>query len=288
MVTRCPLTWGLFLGSTAIIISLKRRQKQLAASTSSKSSPSSSSSPPPSDTLPDCEVIFVLGAPGTGKGTQCQLLQERLRDEDNKFSRNNNNKDEVQSQSQSQSSQPQPPLWTHLSAGDLLREERKSGGELGDLINSKIDAGELVPSSITVKLLENAMKKSYNESVSVPVSVTSNSLSNECIKFLIDGFPRGHENIQAWEGAMKRHTVKFVLNFECPEEILVGRLLERGKDSGRSDDNLEVIRKRFKTHLESTVPILAYFDRMDIPLHTIDSAKGVEQVYDTVAPLLLC
>jgi len=230
----------------------------------------------------------VLGAPGTGKGTQCQLLQERLR-EDNNNSNKDSDKDndndgqvlEVQLQSQSQ-----PPLWTHLSAGDLLREERKSGGELGDLINSKIDAGELVPSSITVRLLENAMIKSYHESVSVPVSSTSNSLSNECIKFLIDGFPRGHENIQAWEDTMKRHTVKFVLNFECPEEILVGRLLERGKDSGRSDDNIEVIRKRFKTHQKSTVPILAYFNKKGILLHTIDSAKGVEQVYDTVAPLL--
>lgn len=66
----------------------------------------------------------------------------------------------------------------------------------------------------------------------------------------------------------------------------VGRLLERGKDSGRSDDNLEVIRKRFKTHQISTVPILAYFHKKNIPLYTIDSAKGVEQVYDTVAPLL--
>jgi len=54
--------------------------------------------------------------------------------------------------------------------------------------------------------------------------------------------------------------------------------LERGKDSGRSDDTIEVIRKRFKTHQESAVPIIGYFKTQNIPVHTIDSAKGVEQV----------
>ena len=68
----------------------------------------------------------------------------------------------------------------------------------------------------------------------------------------------------------------------------VGRLLERGKDSGRVDDNMEVIRKRFKTHQENTVPILTYFgNKQNIPLHTIDSAKMVEHVYKSVEPLFL-
>jgi UMP-CMP kinase len=67
--------------------------------------------------------------------------------------------------------------------------------------------------------------------------------------------------------------------------IRVGRLLERGKDSGRSDDTIEVIRKRFKTHQESAVPIIGYFKTQNIPVYTIDSAKGVEQVYSTVVKL---
>ena len=193
MGSRCPISWSLFLGTAAYVISMKRKQLQLSSSSSSSSSSKSSSSKSETTTktisaassLPViCDVVFVLGAPGTGKGTQCQLLQERLVSSDNKHS-----------------------LWTHLSAGDLLREERKSGGsELGELINSKISAGELVPSSITVKLLENAINKAYQET--------------QCNKFLIDGFPRGQENMQAWESTMKHHTIKFVLNFECPEEVL--------------------------------------------------------------------
>lgn len=227
MVTRCPLTWGLFLGSAALVIHHKRSLK----ATESSSLPAS------------CDVVFVLGAPGTGKGTQCQLLTKNL--EGN---------------------------WTHLSAGDLLREARDSGtGELADLIRSKMQAGAIVPSSITVKLLEEAMAKAHAATGST--------------KFLIDGFPRSHENLDAWEDAMKAHNVRFVLNFECPEEVLVGRLLERAKDSGRSDDKIEVIRRRFKTHVESCLPIIERFQTQGTDLHTIDSAKSVQQVYDSVVKL---
>jgi adenylate kinase family enzyme len=68
-------------------------------------------------------------------------------------------------------------------------------------------------------------------------------------------------------------------------EYSVGRLLERGKDSGRSDDNIETIRKRFKTHQESAVPIIDYFKQKGTPVHKIDSAKSVIQVYASVLPL---
>ena len=164
MVTKCPLTWGLFLGSAALVIRHKRGQLLAKDSTTESSS---------------CEVVFVLGAPGTGKGTQCQLLTTNLVEGN----------------------------WTHLSAGDLLREARNSGtGELADLIRAKMQAGEIVPSSITVRLLEEAMAKAF--------------ASTGSKRFLIDGFPRNHENIDAWEETMKAHTVRFVLNFECPEEVL--------------------------------------------------------------------
>jgi len=227
MVTRCPITWGLFLGTTAMMIHHLRGQRKSVTP----------------EGLPGCKVVFVLGAPGTGKGTQCQLLQTNLGGN-----------------------------WTHLSAGDLLREARDTGtGDLADLIRSKMNVGAIVPSSITVKLLEDAMTNAYRA-------------TGSC-QFLIDGFPRSHENLEAWHSAMKPHSVKFVLNFECPEEVLVGRLLERAKESGRSDDKIEVIRKRFKTHVESCVPILESFQVNGTPLHTIDSAKSVQQVYESVTKL---
>mmetsp|Transcript_19128 Transcript_19128/g.39283 ORF Transcript_19128/g.39283 Transcript_19128/m.39283 type:complete len:141 (+) Transcript_19128:207-629(+) len=139
----------------------------------------SSPSPPTSSPLPPSEVVFVLGAPGTGKGTQCQLLVDGL-----------------------------DSNWTHLSAGDLLRGARDKGtSELAKLIRSKMLEGAIVPSSITVRLLEEAMGEAYKKSSST--------------RFLIDGFPRSGENLEAWEDRMgDPHTVRFVLNFECPEEIL--------------------------------------------------------------------
>lgn len=84
---------------------------------------------------------------------------------------------------------------------------------------------------------------------------------------------------------MSHHTVKFVLSFECPEEVLVGRLLERGKSSGRIDDNIEVIRKRFHSFQKQTVPILEYYEKRNTTIHKIAGDHAVEQVYSKVSAL---
>ena len=95
-----------------------------------------------------------------------------------------------------------------------MRDARDSGtGALADLIRSKMQTGAIVPSAITVKLLEEAMTNAYKATGSH--------------KFLIDGFPRSHENLEAWNAGMTAHTVRFVLNFECPEEVLYVPMLYR-------------------------------------------------------------
>lgn len=186
------------------------------------------------------EVVFVLGGPGAGKGTQCTLLSDNLK-------------------------------WSHLSAGDLLRAERKSGSDLAELINSKISAGQIVPSSITVTLLKNAMEKIHAE--------TGNT------KFLIDGFPRSEENCAVWEEKMAdSSTVKFVLFLHCPEDVMTGRLLERAKTSGRNDDNLETIRKRFKTFKDESMPIVDMYEKKSL-VKTVVADRSVEDVYDEVQAL---
>ena len=184
---------------------------------------------------PQFQVVFVLGGPGSGKGTQCALLSERL-------------------------------SWTHLSAGDLLRQERESGSDLAELINAKISNGLIVPSSITVTLLKNAMEKAYEAN-------PNNS------RFLIDGFPRSEENVTVWDEIIAQEaTLEFVLFLDCPEDVMTGRILERAKVSGRSDDNLEVIRKRFKTFRETSMPIVTMFEQKGM-LKTIVADKSVDDVY---------
>lgn len=207
--------------------------------------------------LPACTVIFVVGAPGTGKGTQCELLLERTKTASG------------------------AATWVHLSAGDLLRAERKRVTdantskndndpdpdlELAHTIQDCINAGQLVPSSITVQLLEKGMQAAYSKT-----GVT---------QFLLDGFPRGQDNIDAWDErmAVQNVTVKGVLNYDCPEEVLVGRLLERGKSSGRSDDNMETIRKRFQTHVEACQPVLERYTKDNI-MYNINADRSKEEVY---------
>ncbi|KAG9241644.1 adenylate kinase-domain-containing protein [Calycina marina] len=160
-------------------------------------------------------VLFVLGGPGAGKGTQCANL---VRDYN----------------------------FTHLSAGDLLRAEQdREGSEFGDLIKDYIKEGRIVPMEVTVQLLENAI-----------TDVVRAAPSGKG-KFLIDGFPRKMDQAIKFEETVCPS--KFVLFYDCPEEEMQKRLLNRGKTSGRSDDNAESIQKRFKTFVETSMPVVDYF-----------------------------
>lgn len=83
-----------------------------------------------------------------------------------------------------------------------------------------------------------------------------NSQGKSCI-FLVDGFPRNFDNLEGWERCMQKvASVWGVLVYQCPLSVLEERILERAKASGRSDDNLESLRKRFKTFEDDTVPII--------------------------------
>eukprot|EP01117_Protostelium_nocturnum_P013561 TRINITY_DN506_c0_g1_i1.p1 TRINITY_DN506_c0_g1~~TRINITY_DN506_c0_g1_i1.p1 ORF type:complete len:242 (-),score=110.76 TRINITY_DN506_c0_g1_i1:63-788(-) len=178
-------------------------------------------------------VVFVLGGPGAGKGTQCENIVKKYE-------------------------------FVHLSAGDLLRAEMNSGSSNGDMISAMIKEGKIVPSVVTVRLLDEAMKKSGKN------------------KFLIDGFPRNQENNQSWEKEMgDKVDFKFVLFMECPEEVLEERLLKRGVNSGRSDDNIESIRKRFFTFKESTIPIKEYYQAKNQSV-SIDGNRTIDQVWQDI------
>lgn len=180
------------------------------------------------------DVVFVLGGPGAGKGTQCQLIVENFG-------------------------------FVHLSAGDLLREERASGSELADMINSYIKEGTIVPAHVTVGLLRTAMEKSGGR------------------RFLVDGFPRDLGNLQCWQEQMAPiANDNFLLFLDCPEEVMLARLLERGKTSGRSDDNEETIRKRFKVYEDSTRPIIEYFESKGL-VRKVDSNRALDAVFADVS-----
>lgn len=182
-------------------------------------------------------VIFVLGGPGAGKGTQCEKIVEEFG-------------------------------FVHLSAGDLLRWEQKSGSKNGDLIENYIKEGNIVPVEITVSLLDKAME------------------TNASKHFLIDGFPRNEDNLQGWLRLMSEKVeVRAVLFFECPEEICVKRIIHRSLSSGRSDDNEETLRKRFKTYYNHTMPIINYYEQKGL-VKKIGATQQPDKVFEDVKEIM--
>uniref|UniRef100_A0A3Q1CJ83 UMP-CMP kinase n=1 Tax=Amphiprion ocellaris TaxID=80972 RepID=A0A3Q1CJ83_AMPOC len=181
------------------------------------------------------QVVFVLGGPGAGKGTQCSKIVEGYN-------------------------------YTHLSAGDLLREERaREGSECGQLIANYIKEGKIVPVEITINLLKQAMEETMQK-------------DEKKFRFLIDGFPRNEDNLQGWNTVMDgKADVKFVLFFDCGEEVCIDRCLERGKSSGRTDDNRESLEKRIQTYLQSTRPIIELYEKHG-KVRTVDASRCVEEV----------
>lgn len=178
-------------------------------------------------------VIFVLGGPGAGKGTQCEKIVSEFG-------------------------------YVHFSAGDLLRAERASGSKDGDLIESCITEGKIVPVEITISLIEKAMNKS-------PVK-----------KFIIDGFPRNEDNLTGYNKRMDgKADVKCVLFFDCPEEECIRRIMERGKASGRSDDNPESLKKRFKTYYNDTMPIINHYESKGL-VKKIAALRPPDEVFEDV------
>ena len=100
---------------------------------------------------------------------------------------------------------------------------------------------------------------------------------------LLDGFPRSQENIDEWNKTIGDSAiVPFLLFYECSEEVLTQRLLERGKSSGRTDDNEEAIKLRLKTFNDQTLPIVEIKEK-EGKLVRINSERSKEEVYqDTI------
>uniref|UniRef100_A0A2I2YUH7 Uncharacterized protein n=1 Tax=Gorilla gorilla gorilla TaxID=9595 RepID=A0A2I2YUH7_GORGO len=163
--------------------------------------------------------------------------------------------------------------YTHLSAGELLRDERKNpDSQYGELIEKYIKEGKIVPVEITISLLKREMDE----------TMAANAQKN---KFLIDGFPRNQDNLQGWNKTMDgKADVSFVLFFDCNNEICIERCLERGKSSGRSDDNRESLEKRIQTYLQSTKPIIDLYEEMG-KVKKIDASKSVDEVFDEVVQI---
>ncbi|CAG2189839.1 AK [Mytilus edulis] len=181
--------------------------------------------------LKDAKVLFVIGGPGSGKGTQCAKIVEKYG-------------------------------FCHLSSGDLLRAEVQSESDRGKRLNEIMEKGELVPLDEVLALLRDAMEKKVSEGV-------------KC--FLIDGYPRELEQGERFEKEVAGCTG--VLYFEVSDDTMTQRLLERGKTSGRVDDNEETIKKRLETFHNQTKPLIDHYkDKSNI----IKAEGTVDEIFTEV------
>ncbi len=132
----------------------------------------------------------------------------------------------------------------HISTGDVLRAEIKNGTELGKTAKGYIDQGQLIPDELMIDILASGFD-SFKDSKGV----------------IFDGFPRTIAQAEALKKmlAERGQDVSIMLDLEVPEEELMVRLIKRGKDSGRADDNEETIKKRLHVYHSQTAPLIDWY-----------------------------
>ena len=152
---------------------------------------------------------------------------------------------------------------THLSTGDIFRFNIKNETELGKLAKTFMDKGDLVPDEVTIKMLQSEVDKN-------PKSAG----------FLFDGFPRTLAQAKALDEFLdsKCQEITATVALEANDEILVKRLLERGKTSGRPDDqDEEKIRNRYDEYNQKTAPLMDYYKAQN-KFHGVDGIGTIEEV----------
>lgn len=166
--------------------------------------------------------IVIFGAPGSGKGTQSDLMIEKYG-------------------------------LGHISTGDVLRKEIKEETELGKTAKMFIDKGQLIPDDLMIDILAHVYDGFGKDHGGV----------------IFDGFPRTIPQAEALSKMLdeRGHKVAAMIELDVPEEELMTRLIKRGQESGRSDDNEETIKKRLDVYHSQTAPLIEWYKKENIHNH---------------------
>jgi len=159
----------------------------------------------------------------------------------------------------------------HISTGDVFRYNIKNATELGRLAKSFIDKGQLVPDEVTIQMLNAEVDK-----------------NPDAQGFIFDGFPRTEAQAEALEQLLrsKDADVAGMVALEVDDEVLVQRLLERGKTSGRPDDaNEEVIRNRIKVYYNETAILKGFYEQQG-KYYGVDGVGSVEEITDRLSAVI--
>lgn len=160
----------------------------------------------------------------------------------------------------------------HISTGEVLRDHIARGTELGRTADSYISQGQLIPDELMLRVLEHELDNNGDKTAE---------------GVIFDGFPRTIPQAQALKEMMQRrgHKIHAVIGLEVPEDQLMERMIERGKESGRSDDNPETIRKRLAVYHNQTQPLRDYYKNEGMYL-PIQGDGTVDEVFERVVSAL--
>ena len=159
----------------------------------------------------------------------------------------------------------------HISTGDVLRAEIKNGTELGKTAKSYIDQGQLLPDALIIDILASTLD-GFKESKGV----------------IFDGFPRTIAQAEALKKMLAERGQQVSVMLDVPEEELMTRLIKRGQESGRADDNEETIKKRLVVYHSQTAPLIDWYKAEGLYAHiqglgeletiTADICKAIDSV----------
>ena len=184
--------------------------------------------------------IVIFGAPGSGKGTQSDLMIEHYG-------------------------------LGHISTGDVLRNEIKKGTELGKLAASYIDGGNLIPDDLMVSILAKVYDGYGRGHKGV----------------IFDGFPRTIPQAEALKKMLDERgdKVAAMIELDVPEEELMQRLIKRGQESGRADDNEETIKKRQVIYHQQTQPLIEWYKKEGIHYH-INGLGELDRIFADICGVI--
>ncbi len=181
--------------------------------------------------------LVLLGGPGAGKGTQAAKLKERY-------------------------SVP------HISTGEILRDARAKGSELGRKAAEYLDAGRLLPDDIILGIIRELLETLQDG-------------------FLMDGFPRTIPQAEGLDRLLEERgeSLDAVISIEVADELVIERLLKRAEIEGRADDNRETIEHRLKVYYAQTEPLKEYYRAKGL-LRAADGTGSVDEVFERIVTMV--
>ena len=185
--------------------------------------------------------LILFGPPGAGKGTQAKLLIDEFK-------------------------------IVQISTGDMLRDEVKSGSDLGNAVKSTMEKGNLISDEIIMSMIEKRITK------------------EDCINgFILDGFPRTLKQAIDLDNILNKLDIHIdkVIEINVDEDFLLKRITKRALESKitRDDDNSEILKNRIVVYKKDTLPVLEYYKNLN-KLHTINGMQNIEDVSKDIQKVL--